>query len=409
MTRHMVLSFKHQPNKFNMESQYDVVIIGAGIVGSAIAYHLASTAGEKKIALIDRSISTLRGSTEIAPGFVGQYNESGVLTNLAVESVKEYTRIPGGFEVVGGLEVATAREGVDRLRSRWESATKAGLAAELLCSDQAVSLAPELIKDDVQLALYFPGDGAADARRITSFYQGEARATGVQLIEADVIEVQQANGRVNGVITTAGSVQANTVVVATGIWAPQLCKLDFPIPVVPVAHPYMYGAPHEPKLRRAPWVRWPEHVVYARDHGTHYGLGSYDHRPIPEEAKLSAVGNWIPEFDETLNEALRLIPEQTSLAPQQKFNGIFSMTPDNMPLAGSVPSVDGLFVAAAVWVTHAAGVARFITQMLNGKPVDHSIKTVLDPARFRGQDASALTQKSLDGYNHIYKTQENGA
>ncbi|KAL5355853.1 FAD dependent oxidoreductase [Aspergillus floccosus] len=409
MTRQMVLSFKHQPIKGNMHSQYDVVIIGAGIVGSATAYYLSLAASGKKVALVDRSISTLRGSTEIAPGFVGQYNESGVLTTLAVESVKEYTKIPGGFEVVGGLEVATAREGVDRLRARWEAATKAGLAAELLSSDQAVSLAPELIKDDIQIALYFPGDGAANAKRITSFYQEGARANRVQLIEADVTEVQQADGRVSGVHTAAGLIQANTVIVATGIWAPQLCKLDFPVPVVPVAHPYMYGAPHEPRLRKAPWVRWPEHVVYARDHGTHYGLGSYNHQPIPEEAKQSAVGNWIPQFDETLNTALRLIPEQTKLAPQQKFNGIFSMTPDNMPLVGSAPSVNGLFIAAAVWVTHAAGVAQIVTRMVTGKPVDQSIQKVLDPARFQGQNVQVLKQESLDGYNHIYKTQDHDA
>ncbi|KAF9892472.1 hypothetical protein FE257_001581 [Aspergillus nanangensis] len=390
-----------------MQSEYDLVIVGAGIVGSALAYDLSSSVDGKRIALIDRSISSLNGSTGYAPGFVGQYNESEVLTQLAIESVKEYTKISGGFDVVGGLEVATSREGVDRLRARWESATKAGLAAELLGSDQAMNMAPELVKDDNQLALYFPGDGAANANRITAFYREGARERGVQLIEADVTDIRQANGRVNGVTTTAGSIKAASVVVATGIWAPQLCKFDFPIPVVPVAHPYMYGKPHEPKIRKAPWVRWPEHHVYARDHGTYYGLGSYEHQPIPEEAKETAKGQWPAQFDETLKQALQLVPEQTNLVPNEKFNGIFSMTPDNLPLVGSVPSVNGLYIAAAVWVTHAAGTAKFLKQLLTGQQVDEGTRKALDPTRFRGRDGESLQQEALDGYNNIYKTQQN--
>lgn len=209
-------------------------------------------------------------------------------------------------------------------------------------------------------------------------------------------------------MTSSGFVDAKAVVVATGIWTSTLCDFDIPIPIIPVAHPYMYGESHEPNSHKTPWVRWPEHYVYARDHGTFYGLGSYNHQPISQNPKETARGDWFEQFDSTLNHALQLIPEKTALVPAKKFNGIFSMKPDNMPLVGRVPSVAGLYMAAAVWVTHAAGSAKFMTRLLSGENVDENLRKALDPARFRGQDPAQLRQRSLDGYKTIYKTQENG-
>ncbi|RAH49903.1 NAD(P)/FAD-dependent oxidoreductase [Aspergillus brunneoviolaceus CBS 621.78] len=383
----------------------DIAVIGAGIVGSALGYFLSSSGDVgKKIVLIDRSFAPLKGSTGHAPGFVGQYNESEVLTRLAQDTVHEYRKIPGGFDVVGGLELATSPAGAERLKQRHDSAKRAGLQAELISSKQATKMAPALIKGEYIAALHFAGDGAANAIRITTFFQDEARARGVQLLQADATKVQQANGQVEGVMTTAGFVQAKTVIIATGIWAPELCSFQTPIPIVPVAHPYMYGRYHELSERKAPWVRWPEHHVYARDHGTFYGLGSYDHPPHAQQPTETAIGDWIEDFSATLDTAMKFIPESTNLEVREKFNGIFSMTPDNMPLVGAVAEVAGLYMAAAVWVTHAAGSAKFLTRLLKGEAVDDTLKEALDPNRFQGREMKELTQESLNGYNHIYKT-----
>ncbi|KAH8429469.1 NAD(P)/FAD-dependent oxidoreductase [Aspergillus melleus] len=347
---------------------YDVAIVGAGIVGSALAYFLSTSEDGKKVVLIDRSFGPLKGSTGYAPGFVGQYNESNVLTQLAIDTVNEYTKIPGGIDIVGGLEIATSQNGVNRLRTRCAKAREAGLAAKMISSEEAVNLAPNLVKGGNEAALHFAGDGAANAIGITAFYQKEAQANGVQLLQAD----------------TSG-------------W-PRAGSYDFL---------RLCCESHEPSPHKAPWVRWPEYHVYARDHGTFYGLGSYNHQPISQEPKDSAHGGWIDQFDPTLDEAMKFIPEKTGLAPAKKFNGIFSMTPDNMPLVGSVPSTTGLYMAAAVWVTHAAGSAKFLAKLMKEENVDENIRTALDPNRFRGQDIVQLRQESLDGYNSIYKTQEN--
>ncbi|KAL2864500.1 NAD(P)/FAD-dependent oxidoreductase [Aspergillus lucknowensis] len=385
----------------------DIVIIGGGIAGSALAYFVSEARDGKKVTVIDRAFSRLNGSTGYAPGFVGQFNKSGVLTRLAVDSVKEYLKVPGGFDVVGGLEVATSSAGVENLKWRHTTARERGLEAEIISGRDAAKLAPDLVKEDNISALHFPGDGTANPTTIAAFFQSEARAGGVELLEADVTEICREDGRVSGVRTSVGFIQAQTVVLATGIWAKSLADFDIPIPVIPVAHPYMYGNYHEAKPYKSPFVRYPEHHVYVRDHGSFFGLGSYDHKPLAEQPKGSAIGDWFEEFDGTLDRALRLIPEKTKLVPREKFNGIFSMTPDNMPLVGEIPNVKGLYVAAGVWVTHAAGSARFLASMLKGETVDVTVRKALDPARFQGREMGSLVRESLNCYNSIYSTYEN--
>ncbi|KAF7170063.1 hypothetical protein CNMCM5623_002631 [Aspergillus felis] len=390
------------------EASFKIAIVGGGIVGSALAYFLSeSLENGKEVVLIDRSFSQLNGSTGHAPGFIGQHNESEALTRLAMDTVSEYRKIPGAFESIGGLEVATAPEGVQQLKVRYDMAKKLGLPAELLSPEQAIKLAPDLVKGDILTALHFANDGAANAVRITSFFQDQARENSVHLLETDVKEIIQENGCANGVLTTSGLVKAEKVVIATGIWTENLCNFGVPIPVVPVAHPYMYGEQREPKLRKSPFVRWPEFHVYARDHGTAYGLGSYDHKPLYYKPNETAVGDWVDAFDAPLERARSLIPAETNLTIKDKFNGIFSMTPDNLPLVGTISSIKGLYVAVAVWVTHAAGSAKFLTKMIQGGEVDESLKKALDPNRFQGRKMEALKEESLAGYNNIYTTYEN--
>ncbi|KAF7558509.1 hypothetical protein G7046_g5646 [Stylonectria norvegica] len=392
-----------------------VIIVGAGIVGSAIANFLSSSSIKREVTIVDRSIEHLVGSTGHAPGFIGQFNESEVLTRLAVNTVSEYTKIPGGFDAVGGLEIAFEAAGIDRLKQRREKATELGLQANMLSIQGARELAPQLVDDSRPgEVLHFATDGTANAATITSFYLEKAKEAGVQCLQGDVKRLLISSGRINGVEvqdgTTISQLQADKVILATGIWAQHLCKeLDFPMPVVPVGHPYSHGRIRQPNSFKQPFVRWPEHHVYARDHGDRYGMGTYDHRPVHyKPTNDTAIGKWVPEFQEPLRIARSFLPRDSSVdfEDAESFNGIFSMTPDNMPLAGQVSSVQGLYLAVAVWVTHGAGTARFITELIDGSKVDDKTQKALDPERFRGQDLSLLEKQALDGYNEIYKTTE---
>lgn len=399
-----------------MESQQSVVIVGAGIVGSALAHFLAKNVSKLKrhIVIIDRSLSPLEGSTALAPGLVGQFNESEVLTRLAIDSVEEYRKIPECFNAVGGLEIAVSREGVQRLEARCQGANAVGVPAAMISPEKAAELAPRLVKPDgVYGALHFRSDGTADARKITAFYQEDARKKGVQFMEADVKSLVIRDGRVTGVEINDdrnSTIPTDIAILTTGIWAQELCRdLDVPIPVVPVAHPYGYTHKEakEPTSREIPWVRWPEFHVYARDHGPCYGLGSYNHQPMSHDpTKATALGEWVATFDSVLDSSCSLLPARENFQFETKLNGIFAMTPDNLPLVGAVPSLGGLYMATAVWVTHAAGAAKFLVKVIEGDQVDTRTRDSLDPTRFGGQDRSALEKESLRRYNDIYQTEE---
>ncbi|KAF5625419.1 sarcosine oxidase [Fusarium tjaetaba] len=393
-----------------------VTIIGAGVVGSSLAYFLSQSSTPRTITLIDRSFTSLLGSSGIAPGFIGQFNESEILTKLAIDTVSEYVRIPGGFDRVGGLEIAFQDEGIQRLKTRCEDAKKLGLEAKILSIKEAHQLAPELVNEDGHgQAVFFEKDGTANAVKMTTWYQQEAKKRGVNLVEADVKQLTISDGRVTGIEVveneTSRHLNAEKVIITTGIWAQGLSSnLPFPVPVIPVGHPYMHAQPHEPLSHKNCFVRWPEHHVYARDHGANFGIGSYDHAPIAYKPDTSAKGEWVEWFKQPLDFATGLLPPAAAREFQDgnHFNGVFSMTPDNMPLAGRVESVDGLFMAVAVWVTHAAGTAKFLTRIIDGEEVEGKTKEALDPERFKGQDFAELEEKSLTGYNSIYKTVKSG-
>lgn len=501
-------TWKEQTTQVLTTMPSTIVIVGAGIVGSALAHFLSSSSSRHKIILIDHSLSPLQGSTAHAPGYIGQFNESSTLTRFAIDSVTEYAKIPNGFEVLGGIEAVATQEGISRLQMRCDIAVQRGLPASMITPAQAAGLAPDLVRqDDIQAALYFATDGVANATVITTFYRQEARRKGVEVVEGvvggirhggngevvgveveEVVEDKDAKGtddqrakrKIKKVIAT------DTLILATGIWTQDLCaELDIPIPIIPVAHPYMYikhdrsndddastksissprsgslrsplgsplsssSSPHtnqksplSPRLNNkpSPWIRYPEHQVYARDHGPFYGIGTYDHGPAIscEPNDHVAIGPWQDEvFNAALERAKTLLPilatregggKDSPLAggltamTETKFNGLFAMTPDNLPLAGKVDGRKGLFLCAAVWVTHAAGMAKFVAGLVDHdnqndggeddedhneerRNLDDAVRD-LDPGRFRGREWEDLKERSLKGYNQIYHTGDN--
>lgn len=376
-----------------------VVIVGAGIVGSCIAAILSERLGPN-IVLVDRDIRELPGSTGHAPGFVGQYNEIPILTELAKRSVKYYLNIDGGFEQVGGLEVG---EGLEK---RFEGAQKEGLGAKMLNKEEILQMAGAFVRDDIpdgSAGVLFPSDGTANAITITYNQQHKAASNGATLLNADVKSITEArngNGRI--LQTSRGRIDCHTVILCTGIWASQLYS-GFTETVVSVAHPYSYSLPNNHQSK-TPFIRWPSEHVYARDHGRMDGLGSYAHTAVhvrSDQIGEAAYGQWEPSFDDVLKKAYSLLPEETSerFKGGQKFNGLFSVTPDGLPLVGKIE--DGLWCAVAIWVTHAAGCAGLLADMFLGTAdeKDVELRKALDPKRFEGE---GLESKALAKYNDIY-------
>ncbi|KAJ5776342.1 uncharacterized protein N7511_001353 [Penicillium nucicola] len=424
-------------------SSQRIFIVGGGIVGAALAFHLSQNKNGHHIVLIDKCLEKPVGSTGHAPGFVGQLNESPVLTRLAKDTVSEYRTIPGGFNTVGGLELSSTASGVETLHRRRELAEAAGLPAELITPEAAAFLAPDFIDaDTVKLGLRFSSDGTANAQAITSYYFDQARSRAVDFVEASVTGFEVTDGKdgqvaqikvlqtANGNIDTQGSI----AILATGIWTPSLTGTagyqasitKLPVPIVPVAHPYTFTSSRP--LRTGipyPFVRWLDHHVYARDHGDRDGLGSYDHTPLQLDPVDTAIGAWPPSFDKVLSEAASYLKngdqfqlngcnaDSDAWAVKRPFNGIFSVTPDNLPLAGQVSDVGNLWMAAAIWVTTAAGTAKLLSRKILGgidssSEEDGQLLEALSPARFQGIGADILTSQALGKYNDIYNRDTSG-
>jgi glycine/D-amino acid oxidase-like deaminating enzyme len=417
-----------------------IFIVGGGIVGAALAFYLSQAKTNRHIILLDRSLKKSLGSTGHAPGFVGQLNESPVLTRLAQDTVAEYLTVPGGFNTVGGLELASTPAGVQTLQSRCEKACAAGLSAEMISPQDAAALAPDFIDHEtVMTGLHFPSDGTANAQVIMSYFMREARTRGVEFLEVAVtgFTKKDANdglaGEIAAIRTASGNIDltGSTVILATGIWTSPLTGspgqdkeaplTKLPVPIIPVAHPYTFTAPRPPRTGKPyPFVRWPEHHVYARDHGDHDGLGSYDHVPLELRPDHSAIGSWPSSFDQVLSEATSHLKNGSAFLAQGRkddsnpfeakrpFNGIFSVTPDNVPLAGRVPDVCNLWLCAAIWVTTAAGTAKLISREILREhqevvsASDEEVLMALDPARFQGVEPEILTAQALERYNNIY-------
>ena len=235
-----------------------------------------------QVILLDPSPSSTAGSTGIAPGLIGQLNIIPQLTIMAEETAAAYSRIPGGFQRVGGLELASTKEGISELERRKELAVDHGLKAEILNSERITEFAPDFCAvDNEMVGVYFPGDGTADPEVIMRHYQDQARAQGVAVVTAKVSTVStNANERIH-LTTDKDDFESDEVIVATGIWTAALLKsLEIDVPIIPVGHPYAYGPLRARREKQQPFVRWPERHVYARDHGEYDGFGTYAHDPV---------------------------------------------------------------------------------------------------------------------------------
>ncbi|BAS12457.1 sarcosine dehydrogenase, mitochondrial [Arthrobacter sp. Hiyo8] len=209
-------------------------------------------------------------------------------------------------------------------------------------------------------------------------YRGSTTVTGIE----------QSGRRVTGVRTSDGVIPADIVVSCAGFWGAKIGEMiGMSVPLLPLAHQYVTTTPvpaqqgrnELPNGASLPILRHQDQDLYYREHGDRYGIGSYAHRPMPVD--VEELGSYAPDsisehnmpsrLDFTLEDFLpaweatkQLLPALAESDIEDGFNGIFSFTPDGGPLVGESKELDGFFVAEAVWVTHSAGVARAVAELL---------------------------------------------
>ncbi|KRE36985.1 hypothetical protein ASG73_11765 [Janibacter sp. Soil728] len=381
----------------------EVVVVGAGVVGVALAHTLSERDGVT-VTVLDQCVQEPLGSTAFAPGFVGVYNDVPVLTRLARDSAAVYDAAGVGFRRSGGLEVATSDAGVAEIESRVESARAKGLRAELLGpADLPASVTAFVDTSNVLAAGHFPDDGSADVQVLTLGLKTQAIERGARFLPSQRVTGINPHGTGAVVTTESGDrFAADDIVLAGGIWGPTLASLvGLDLPLFPVAHPYVYDSAAT-VWDDGPFVRWPEHHVYSRIHGDRLGIGSYDHRPVPVEQGELASGaglQWSTDFGPVIESAQRLLRPEVRFAPESRVNGVFAMTPDNLPFLGRLTESESVWMAQAIWVTHAAGAAVMLTEaMFEGSELPGELRV----SRFEGTSSDVLDERAMRLYRDIY-------
>ncbi|WP_163509802.1 GcvT family protein [Fodinicola acaciae] len=364
-----------------------VVIIGAGIVGCALADELTAR-GWTAVTVLDQGpLFATGGSTSHAPGLVFQTNPSKTMTEFASYTVGKYASLTldGApcFQQVGGLEVATTPARLRDLRRRHGWAISWGVESALISPEECAVLHPLLDANRVLGGFHIPSDGLAKPVRAAQAQARQAISRGARFVaHQKVVAVERKAGRVQSVRTETDEFRADIVVSAAGMWGPLVGALvDLTVPLVPMAHQYAKTAPlpdlDETREATLPILRHQDADLYFREHFDRLGIGAYGHRPMPlDPAEIGALPGmpserpFTPEdFEDSWREATQLIPGLAASKVEDGINGLFSFTPDGNPLVGEHPELAGFWVAEAVWITHSAGVAKALAEWLvDGQP-----------------------------------------
>lgn len=366
-----------------------VVIIGAGVVGAALADEL-SAAGWTEITVVDQGpLPATGGSSSHAPGLVFQTNSSKTMTELARYTIEKLCSLDVDgqpcFLQVGGLEVATTADRLTELHRRHGWITAWGVEARLLSPEECVELHPLVDPSRVLGGLLVPTDGLAKSVLAVEAQIRQAKERGVRfLARHEVLDVLQSDGSVSGVRTDQGEIPADIVVCCAGIWGPKIARMvGMNLPLTPLAHQLAWTGPVpalEGQTEEAvrPILRHQDADLYYRDRFDRIGIGSYGHRPMPvsvddiRSVQAADAADAMPsvlkftegDFADAWTETQSLLPATREAKIEEGINGLFSFTTDGLPLLGESPEVKGFWVAEAVWVTHSAGVARAVSEWL---------------------------------------------
>jgi glycine cleavage system aminomethyltransferase T/glycine/D-amino acid oxidase-like deaminating enzyme len=401
------------------------VVIGAGIVGSSLAYHLAEL-GWTELVLLDKGpLPNPGGSTGHASNFIFPVDHSKEMTQLTLESVRQY-REAGVFTQSGGIEVARTQERMQELQRRVSSAKAWGIDdVSIVTPAQVKELVPFVDESVIVGGFYSPTVGIVDSLRFGTLMRERAQARGALSVFAntEVLGIDVEAGRIAGLRTTRGDIATNVIVVCCGVWSPKIARMaGASIPLTPAVHQMIDVGP-VPHFRDTqgviefPIVRDMDTNMYERQDGSGLEIGSYAHRPIlhdPEEipsndeAALSPTEFPFTEKDFTLQmeHALELIPDvlnDESVGIKYAINGILSLTPDGLPLLGETPEVRGLWSAAAVWVKEGPGVGKSVAEWMTNGESEIDLQSS-DIARFYEHQRARkhVRDRAAEGFNKTY-------
>ena len=401
-----------------------IVIIGAGIVGNSLAYHLTCL-GVTDITMIDKGpLPNPGGSTGHASNFIFPVDHSKEMTMLTLESMRQYKDLEV-FVESGGIEIARNEERMQELTRRVVSAKSWGIEPVELLTPQQIKDKVPFINETLTIGGFFtPGAGVVDSLRAGTIMRERAQEAGMKVsANTEVLGIDVEHGRATRVRTTRGDFDADIIVIACGAWSPRIARMaGASIPLTPMVHQMIDIGPvprfaNTTGMIEYPIVRDVDTNMYERQEGTGLEIGSYAHRPITleadeipsiEESALSPTE--LPftqhDFDPQMELALDLMPEivgDETVGVKYAINGVLSVTYDGMPLLGETPEIRGLWSAAAIWIKEGPGAGKTMAELIvHGESEIDVYESNIARAYSCQKTRTHIVARASEGFNKMY-------
>ena len=414
-------------NEVTFPAKAEIVIIGAGIVGCSIAYHLASKKIKNVVLVEQDKWPEPGGSTSHASDFIFPIDHSELMAKLSKYGVELYSSLKFNgkpcYEMVGGIELARTEERLRELQRKVASGKSWGIEAELISGGEAQEAFPFLETESVRGTMWTQTAGVVT--RSTDAAQAmvlEAKRLGsLQLFEnTRVLDIIVEDDKVCGVHTSRGFIQSSLVISAAGVWGPVIGKMaGISIPLAPMHHQLVHTA-KVPELDGAKsQIEWPilrdqDRSMYVRQEFDTWEIGSYNHPSMITSASdiqsqddviySPTMMPFTPEhFEVAMTSIVEVMPVLEHAPFQFGFNGLLSVTADSMPIMGESPKVKGFWAAEAVWIKDGAGVGKLIAEwIVDGVPSIDSHQAEYSRFHEHTLQQSYVDARASENFQKIY-------
>jgi len=394
------------------------VIIGGGVGGCSIAYHL-TLMGWKDVVILERHELT-SGSTWHSAGLVGQMRSDANLTRMMHYSTDLYRRLKDetghdpAWREVGGLRLASSAERLEEIKRLVGMAGSFGVPMQLITPKEAQELFPLISLEGVVGAAYTPNDGVIDPTGLTHALATGARSREARIFQdTNVTAIKLKDGRVHEVVTDRGNIQTEIVVNAAGQWGDEVARMvGLTLPVVPMAHLYAITKPIDGVGHEIPTLRDPDLLVYWREEVGGFTTGGYERNPapfgldgIPLDFKYQLLPPDWDRFTPLMENSIKRVPVLETAEIRQLLNGPEGFTPDGEYLLGPT-SVKGFWVACAFCahgLAGAGGIGKTMAEwIIDGHPEWDVWR--LDVRRFGSNYASQdyTVARTIETYTQYY-------
>ena len=367
-----------------MRDEAQAVVIGGGVGGTSILYHLARL-GWKDVVLVEQYGLT-HGSTWHSAGLVGQLRSTISLTKMMQYSVGLYADLARetgkdpGWHQLGGLRLASSQERYEEIQRQAGWAKSFGLDMELVSPAEAGEMFPPMSTDGVVAAAFIPLDGYLDPSQLTFALADGARLRGADIEQRTrVTGINLRDGRVHEVVTDKGTIRTDVVVNAGGMYAPQIARMvGVTVPIITYGHEFLVTEAFRPALEPLPTLRDPDRLIYFRTEVGGLIMGGYERNPapwalggVPDGFEAQLLPEDWPRFEPLLEAAVERVPAMETAEVRKLYNGPEAFTPDGEFILGE-SAVPGFWVAAGFCAHGLAGAGGMGWQVaewiVNGEP-----------------------------------------